>query len=68
MLKKNKKKYSVLVLMQTYNDGEYLIKAIKSLLGQTYKKLDILILEMFHFLQKKMNFLDLKLEVVKKEN
>ena len=45
MLKKNKKKSSVLVLMQTYNDGEYLIKAIKSLLGQTYKKLDILILD-----------------------
>ncbi len=41
MLKKN----SILVLIQTYNDGEYLIKAIKSLLSQTYKKLDILILD-----------------------
>ncbi len=42
MLKKN---YNVLVLIQTYNDGEYLIKAIKSMLSQTYKKLDILILD-----------------------
>ena len=45
MLKKNKKRHSVLVLMQTYNDGKYLIKAIKSLLSQTYKKLDILIVD-----------------------
>ena len=36
MLKKN---YNVLVLIQTYNDGEYLIKAVKSMLSQTYKKL-----------------------------
>ena len=42
MLKKN---YSILVLIQTYNDGKYLIKAVKSLLGQTYKKLNILILD-----------------------
>ena len=42
MLKKN---YNVLVLIQTYNDGEYLIKAVKSMLSQTYKKLDILILD-----------------------
>ena len=42
MLKKN---YSVLVLMQTYNDGKYLKKAIKSLLRQSYKNLDILILD-----------------------
>ena len=41
MLKKN----SILVLIQTYNDGKYLVKAIKSLLNQTYKKLDILVLD-----------------------
>ena len=43
MLNKNKKNDFILVLIQTYNDGEYLVKAIKSLLNQTYKKLDILI-------------------------
>ena len=45
MLNKNKKNDFILVLIQTYNDGEYLVKAIKSLLNQTYKKLDILILD-----------------------
>ena len=45
MIKKNKKEDKVLVLIQTYNDGEFLLQSINSLLKQTYKNIDILILD-----------------------
>ena len=45
MIKKRKKKDKVLVLIQTFNDGEFLLQAINSLLKQTYKNTNILILD-----------------------
>ena len=45
MIKKNKKEDKVLALIQTYNDGEFLLQSINSLLKQTYKNIDILVLD-----------------------
>ncbi len=45
MIKKNKKRDKVLVLIQTFNDGKFLLEAINSLLKQTYKNTDILVLD-----------------------
>ena len=44
-LKKNKKHFFVSVIMPTYNSAKYIVKTINSVLNQSYKNFELIIID-----------------------